>query len=96
MTATHLYVSLQVMDVGEDEATTLIYAINSWDGNQAGINRNWVSPQHQMQHSGEGHTNGSSYLPEHSIGLLVCIVPGEEEARACQDFYRQCIELTFR
>lgn len=88
---------LQVMDVGAgEEETALIYAINSWGGNQTGINPNWVSPQNQMQHSTEGHTNGS-YLPQHSIGLLVCIVPPDEEAaRTCQDFYGQCIEQTFR
>lgn len=85
------------MDVGAgEEETALIYAINSWGGNQTGINPNWVSPQNQMQHSTEGHTNGS-YLPQHSIGLLVCIVPPDEEAaRTCQDFYGQCIDQTFR
>lgn len=86
----------QVMGSGDAEEA-LFYAINSLDGNEtATINRNWVSPQqqNQMQQSGEGQTNGS-YLPAHSIGLLVCIV-AEGEAALQQELYGQCIEETFR
>lgn len=81
----------------EEQEEALIYAINSADGNQTAINHNWVSPQQQQHQSsddggGEVHTNGGHYLPEHSIGLLVCIV-GDT---SCQDVYGQCIEETFR
>lgn len=70
---------------------TLVYAINAWSGNEAGINQHWVSPQAMNQSGGEAQINGS-YLPEHSIGVLVCIV-GDPSS---QDTYGRCIKETFR
>lgn len=78
-----------------DAEETLIYAINSCSGNQTDgvINPNWVTSQHprSMQQSWEGQTNGG-YIPEHSIGLLVCVVGDVKQ----EDVYKRCIEETFR
>lgn len=82
------------MEDGDSEEA-LIYAINSCGGNDTddAMNPNWVTSQHtrSMQQSWEGQTNGG-YIPEHSIGLLVCIV-GDSNRK---DVYGRCIEDTFR